>query len=54
VLSGHLPPAPGTVLNPLLDTLANAPDAPTFDAPDHAMLEAMLAGITTSTAVATQ
>ncbi len=40
VLSGHLPPAPGAMLDTLLDTLANAPDAPTFDAPDHAMLEA--------------
>ena len=33
------------MLNTLLDTLAKAPDAPTFDAPDHAMLEQMLAGI---------
>lgn len=48
VLSGHLPPAPGAMLNPLLDTLANAPDAPAFDAPDHAMLEAMLAGTATT------
>ena len=50
MLSGHLPPAPGAMLDTLLDTLAKAPDAPTFDAPDHAMLEQMLAGITTGTA----
>ncbi len=49
VLSGHLPPAPGAMLDTLLDTLAQAPDAPTFDAPDHAVLEEMLAGTTTST-----
>jgi hypothetical protein len=45
VLSGHLPPAPGAMLGQLLGTLAAAPDAPTFVAPDHAMLEQMLAGI---------
>ena len=50
VLSSHLPPAPGALLNTLLDTLAKAADAPTFDAPDHAMLEEMLAAITTNTA----
>lgn len=50
VLSGHLPPAPGAMLNTLLDTLAKAPDAPTFVAPDHAMLEQMLAGMTAGTA----
>lgn len=44
VLSGHLPPAPGSMLPTMLDTLAQAPDAPAFDAPDQAMLEAMLAG----------
>ena len=44
VLSGHLPPAPGTMLNTLLDTLAHAPEAPAFATPDQAMLEAMLAG----------
>jgi flavorubredoxin len=49
VLSGHLPPAPGAMLNTLLDTLANAPDAPAFDAPDHAMFEQMLAGIAAGT-----
>ncbi|MGO9874680.1 MAG: MBL fold metallo-hydrolase [Acidimicrobiia bacterium] len=46
VLSGHLPPAPGAMLDKLLDTLAAAPDAPTFVGPDHAMLEQMLAGMT--------
>ncbi len=50
VLSGHLPPAPGAMLDTLLDTLANAPDAPAFDAPDQSMLEAMLAGIATGPA----
>ena len=50
VLSAHLPPAPGAMFDTLLDTLAHAPDAPTFDAPDHALLEQMLAGITTPTA----
>lgn len=50
VLSGHLPPTPGALLNTMLDTLAKAPDAPTFVGPDHAMLEQMLAGITTGTA----
>ena len=50
VLSGHLPPAPGAMLDTLVGTLAKAPDAPAFDAPDHAMLEAMLAGTTTGTA----
>jgi hypothetical protein len=38
------------MLNTLLDTLAKAPDAPTFDGPDHAMLEQMLAGMTAGTA----
>jgi len=50
VLSGHLPPATGTMLDKLLDTLAAAPDAPTFVGPDHAMLEQMLAGMTVGTA----
>jgi hypothetical protein len=50
VLSGHLPPAPGAMLNTLLHTLSEAPDAPAFDAPDHAMLEAMLAEMAAGTA----
>jgi hypothetical protein len=44
VLSGHLPPAPGAMLDKLLDTLAAAPDAPTFVAPDHSMLGQMFTG----------
>jgi len=50
VLSGHLPAAPGAMLDKLLDTLAAAPDAPTFVGPDHAMFEQMLAGMTAGTA----
>jgi hypothetical protein len=38
------------MLDKLLDTLAAAPDAPTFVGPDHAMLEQMLAGMTVGTA----
>jgi glyoxylase-like metal-dependent hydrolase (beta-lactamase superfamily II) len=45
VLSGHLPPAPGTMFDRLLDTLADAPDADPFIAPDHAALQAMLSGM---------
>jgi flavorubredoxin len=50
VLSSHLPPAPGAMLDRLLDTLAAAPDAPPLVAPDHATLEQMLAGMTADTA----
>jgi hypothetical protein len=45
VLSGHLPPAPGAMFDRLLDTLAHAPDADPFIAPDQAALEAMLSGM---------
>ena len=44
VLSGHLPPAPGALLDPLLDTLAAAPDAAPFVGPDQPALEQILAG----------
>ncbi len=42
VLSGHLPPAAGTMLDRLLDTLATAPDATPFAGPDQVALEEML------------
>jgi hypothetical protein len=42
VLSGHLPAAPGAMLDRLLDTLATAPDATPFAGPDQTALEAML------------
>ena len=42
VLSGHLPPAPGTMLDRMLDTLADAPDAAPFVGPDQLALEQML------------
>jgi flavorubredoxin len=44
VLSGHLPVAPGTMLDRLVDTLAAAPDAAPFVGPDQGALEQMLAG----------
>lgn len=44
VLSGHLPVAPGTLFDRLLDTLAAAPDASPFAGPDQRALEQMLAG----------
>ena len=45
VCSSHLPPAPGAMLDVLVDSLALAPDADRFVGPDHAALEAMLAGM---------
>ena len=42
LLSGHLPPAPGAMLDRLLDTLATAPDAAPFAGPDQVALEQML------------
>jgi flavorubredoxin len=44
VLSGHLPAAPGAMLDRLLDTLAVAPDATPFVGPDQQGLDLMLAG----------
>jgi len=43
VLSGHLPPAPGEMLDFLLGSLANVPGADPFEAPTQAVFEAMLA-----------
>ena len=45
ILSGHLPAAPGSSTERLLDALAAAPDAPAFVGPDQAALEEMLAGV---------
>lgn len=42
VLSGHLPPAPGDMLDFLLGSLAAVPHADPFEAPDQSILEAML------------
>jgi hypothetical protein len=44
VLSTHLPPARGQTAT-LIDMLDHAPEAPEFDAPDQATLEAMLSGV---------
>jgi hypothetical protein len=43
VLSSHLAPAPGAMLDRLLDALAAVPGSTPWAAPDQAMLEAMLA-----------
>jgi hypothetical protein len=43
VLSSHLPPAPGAMLDTLVDALSLAPDADRFVGPDQVMLDAMLA-----------
>lgn len=45
VCSSHLPPAPGAMLDLFLGSLAMAPAADPFVGPDHAALEAMLAGM---------
>ena len=42
VLSAHLPPAPGAMLDRLVGTLAAAPDAQPFPVPDQAALMQML------------
>jgi hypothetical protein len=44
VLSSHLPPAPGAMLDTLVDALSLAPAADRFVGPDQVLLEAMLAG----------
>ena len=44
VLSDHLPPAPGSMLDRMLDTLAAAPDAPPFVGPDQLALQQILVG----------
>ena len=43
VIGSHLPPARDQ-LDPMLEMLAQAPDAPPFIGPDQATIEAMLAG----------
>ena len=43
VLSGHLPPAPGEMLDFFLGSLAAVPHADPFEAPDQSILEAMVA-----------
>jgi flavorubredoxin len=49
VCSSHLPPAPGAMLDLFVESLAMAPAADHFIGPDHAALEAMLAGIAGAT-----
>jgi hypothetical protein len=44
VCSSHLPPAPGSMLELFLDSLAQTPDAERFVGPDQAAIEGMLAG----------
>jgi flavorubredoxin len=44
VLSAHLPPAPGSMTEQLLGSLAAAPNADRFAGPDQAALEQMMAG----------
>jgi Metallo-beta-lactamase superfamily len=48
VLSSHLPPAPGAMIDVLVDALALAPAADRFVGPDQAMLDTMLTGLATS------
>ena len=43
ILSSHLPLADATLVEPLLEILASAPDAPPFVGPDQAALEQMMA-----------
>ncbi len=45
VCSSHLPPAPGTMLDLFVDSLAMVPAADQFVGPDQAALEATLAGM---------
>ena len=44
VLSAHLAPAPGTLLDRMLDAIAAVPTAEPFSAPGQAALDAMLGG----------
>jgi hypothetical protein len=48
IYSSHLPPAPGSMLDLFVDSLAQVPDAPRFEGLDQAALETMLAGATPS------
>jgi hypothetical protein len=43
VLSGHLPPASGSMLGRLVDALDAAPDAAPFAGPDQQVLQQMMA-----------
>ncbi len=45
VLSAHLAPAPGSMLDRMCDAVAAVPCAPPFAAPDQAALDAMLAAM---------
>jgi hypothetical protein len=45
VLSAHLAPAPGSMLDRMCDAIAAVPSAPPFAAPDQAALDAMLAAM---------
>lgn len=45
VLSAHLAPAPGTMLDRMCDAIGEVPSAPPFAAPDQAALDAMLAAM---------
>jgi hypothetical protein len=45
VYSSHLPPAPGSMLNLFIESLAQVPDAPRFEGPDQAALQTMLAAV---------
>jgi flavorubredoxin len=47
VLSSHLPPAPGSMIDKLLASLEAAPGARPFVGPNQAALEQMLQGMTT-------
>ncbi|HKT12566.1 MAG TPA: MBL fold metallo-hydrolase [Terriglobia bacterium] len=46
VLSSHLPPAPGSMTNKLLASLASVPKAPSFVGPNQAAFEQMLQQMT--------
>ncbi len=45
VLSAHLAPAPGSMLDRMCDAIAAVPSSPPFAAPDQAALDAMLAAM---------
>jgi hypothetical protein len=45
IYSSHLPPAPGSMFDVFVDSLARTPDADRFEGPDQSALEAMLAGL---------
>jgi hypothetical protein len=53
VLSSHLPPAPGSMLDTLVDALADVPGADRYIGPDQVMLDAMLAQMAPTKTAAT-